>query len=271
MPSCRALPGEARSAISASWCYSACRVSLAAPALRRRAAAPHQGRLALRGSAITVLFGKGDLTFYAAPLYPTRGVPLRMAVGDLNGDRRPDIVTANRGGSGPAGLNIFLSQGEGRFQALAPIVITGASPSSAAIADLNGDGRADLLVGDGARRVWILLGGGNGTFQTPVSYPAATEVKDVVAVDSNGDGRPDVVAAASDAGVLLYPERERHARGAATSIAGIAPVLYSCGGLERRFTSGPGGDEFWNIRFDKRSRKYFGPLRNRSRNIPAGC
>ena len=166
-----------------------------------------------------MLFGKGDLTFYAAPLYPTRGVPLRMAVGDLNGDRRPDIVTANRGGSGPAGLNIFLSQGEGRFQALAPIVITGASPSSAAIADLNGDGRADLLVGDGARRVWILLGGGNGTFQTPVSYPAATEVKDVVAVDSNGDGRPDVVAAASDAGVLLYPANANGTLGAATSIA----------------------------------------------------
>jgi len=76
-----------------------------------------------------------------------------------------------------------------------------------AIADFNGDGKLDLVVpglgssGSGASQVawYVLLGNGDGTFQTPSSIPFTGIMPlSVVAGDFNGDGKADVVAAAYD-------------------------------------------------------------------------
>src|SRR5437667_249170 len=69
-------------------------------------------------------------------------------------------------------------------------------PSSAAIGDLNGDGRPDLAVADyNSNNVSVLLGNGNGTFQAAVNYPAGTYPSSVAIGDLNGDGKPDLVVA----------------------------------------------------------------------------
>ena len=84
---------------------------------------------------------------------------------------------------------------------------TGLEPFSIAAADLNGDGKIDLVVtnyqdGD----VSVLLGNGDGTFQTAVNYAAGTSPQSVAVGDFNGDGKADLAIANrvdNDVSVLL--------------------------------------------------------------------
>src|SRR5207244_11745588 len=71
----------------------------------------------------------------------------------------------------------------------------GKSPGSIAITDFNGDGKADLAVGNsGSSNVSVLLGNGIGTFAAAVNYASGGgEVRSVAAGDVNGDGKPDIV------------------------------------------------------------------------------
>src|SRR3984957_339558 len=79
-----------------------------------------------------------------------------------------------------------------------------------AVADLNGDGKQDLVLSDGNSlygnpgAVSILLGNGDGTFQTEVTYSTNTNGASSVAIgDVNGDGKPDLVVAGGNGSVLL--------------------------------------------------------------------
>ena len=59
------------------------------------------------------------------------------------------------------------------------------------ISDLNGDGKPDLLAGNGS--VAVLLGNGDGTFQAAVTYSFGETVSPIVVADVNADGAPDVI------------------------------------------------------------------------------
>src|SRR5262245_11812623 len=84
---------------------------------------------------------------------------------------------------------------------------TGRGPLSVAVGDFNGDGQLDLvtanLFGDS---VSVLLGNGDGTFQTAQSYPVGPSPSAVAVGDFNGDGIPDLAVIGSSpdrVGVLL--------------------------------------------------------------------
>ena len=84
-----------------------------------------------------------------------------MAVADLNGDGRPDLVTANSDGNT---VSVLLGNGDGTFSVQQTFAV-GRSPRAVAVADLNGDGIPDLVVANyNDDTVSVLLGKGDGTF-----------------------------------------------------------------------------------------------------------
>jgi hypothetical protein len=93
-------------------------------------------------STVSVLLNIGGGGF-AAPLdYPTGRFPSAVAIGDLNGDGQPDLVTAS---SGAETVSVLANRGDGSFEAKLEYR-TGSFPRAVAIADLNGDGKPDLAV-----------------------------------------------------------------------------------------------------------------------------
>jgi hypothetical protein len=115
-------------------------------------------------------------------------------VADLDGDSRPDVVTAR---SQSADVSVLLGNGNGTFQP-ATSVLVGAPPSWVAVADLDGDTRPDLVVAlnshlsnDGLS---VLLGNGDGTFQPPEFLPG-DRPRFLAVADLDGGGVPDLVTA----------------------------------------------------------------------------
>jgi hypothetical protein len=122
-----------------------------------------------------------------------------LTAGDFNGDGIPDLA-------GPDGVR--LGTGDGTFRdpraglglpVLSPVDALSVMTSG----DFNGDGRLDLAIAEtGDFEVnfggfFVLLGDGNGTFQTPTYYATGTFVLGLEAGDFNSDGRPDLAVAGS--------------------------------------------------------------------------
>ncbi|CAF5052277.1 unnamed protein product [Rotaria magnacalcarata] len=84
---------------------------------------------------------------------------------------------------------------------------TGSNPSAVSAADVNGDGKPDIIVANRvSNNVSVLLHIGNGTFAAQATYPTGTTPFYVAAADVNGDGKPDSIVAnygSNNAGVLL--------------------------------------------------------------------
>jgi FG-GAP-like repeat/FG-GAP repeat len=154
------------------------------------------------------------LNFGIAVTYGSAGYyAYSVAVADVNGDGKSDLVVANWCGSGTGGgctgiasLGVLLGNGDGTFQSAVTYSSGGYYALSVAVADLNGDGKADLVVTNDCQSdigqckadgtVGVLLGNGDGTFQTVVNYDSGGYFTHSVAVaDINGDGKPDLVVA----------------------------------------------------------------------------
>ncbi len=154
-------------------------------------------------ACIEVLPGNGDGTFGTAIITP---VPYNIdgyafAAGRFNDDSKLDVAVSGAFGSG-AQVDILLGHGDGLFRADGYYEVLG-SPESVVVADFNGDGRADLAVGNLAgESVSVLLGNGDGTFQQAANY--ATQYPSwLIAADLDGDGKIDL--AASNGGELGIP------------------------------------------------------------------
>jgi hypothetical protein len=164
--------------------------------------------------SVGVLLGNGDGTFQAAVTYDSGGSSASsVAVGDVNRDGKPDLLVANycisSENCGNGLMGVLLGNGNGTFQATVGYSSGAVYTESVAVADVNGDGKLDLLVGSLCTNstscangvVGVLLGNGDGTFQVPVNYGSGGYAEggygviSVVVGDVNGDSKPDLVVA----------------------------------------------------------------------------
>jgi uncharacterized repeat protein (TIGR01451 family) len=162
----------------------------------------------LASGDVSVLLNKGDGTFQAAATSPAGTAPQALAAGDFNGDGKLDLVVINQGipTSGNSGAIFFLpGNNDGTFQAPVPIEAD-QFPASVAVADLNADGKPDLILGDASRgTLTVLLGKGDGTFQKPATITLASSglVAALAVNDFNADNKADIVAVISPGPVFM--------------------------------------------------------------------
>ena len=151
-------------------------------------------------NGIAVLLGNGDGTLKAAVPYPSGAAsPLSVGIADVNGDGKPDLIVANECGDSNCNgsIGVLLGNGDGTFQP-AVAYLSGARYAEAlTVADVNGDGKPDVLVAH-EYFVGVLLGKGDGTFQIARTFSSGgisiVPNSSLIAVaDLNGDGKPDIV------------------------------------------------------------------------------
>lgn len=113
-----------------------------------------------------------------------------LATGDLNGDGKADVVAVNR----TAGtISTLLGSATGTFTATSTIVLpTGALPGVARVADLTGDGKADIAVAQyGLNNVAVYTGKGDGSFNATASTFDVVAPTDIRVADMNSGTGPD--------------------------------------------------------------------------------
>jgi Big-like domain-containing protein/VCBS repeat protein len=150
---------------------------------------------------VAVFLGNGNGTFQAPATYDSGGgQAVSVAVEDVNLDGKPDVIVGNgcadMACTAVGGVGVLLGNGDGTFRPA--IVHNGVSQTSVAVADVNRDGKPDLVLGGPGTNVSVLLGNGDGTFRPLAFYKVAgLSGATAVVADVNGDGNPDLVAVAS--------------------------------------------------------------------------
>ena len=139
---------------------------------------------------------------FGRPEWPTRNI----SVADMNGDGLPDIIVANRAPERLRGNYICPNRGGGRFDAECTL-FSKESATTITPADMNGDGRLDLVVPhrDGGQSHVYLREAGNDTRFRQVPFgPSDATIRMAAAADFDRDGRVDIVTVDERRGVAVY-------------------------------------------------------------------
>jgi len=149
--------------------------------------------------SVSVLLGNGAGSFANVPGSPfaIAGSAVAVAIADFDSNLKPDLVVGSFGG-----FFVIMADGSGGFNA--PVEIYDPSGTAVAASDVNGDGKADLVMG--SRGLVIRLGDGAGGFSAPTVYrhESNANIISVAVADIDGDGHKDVAAVSESPGGFSF-------------------------------------------------------------------
>ena len=168
-------------------------------------------------STVSVLLGNGDGTLRSATYYSTGtgGGPFNVAIGDVTGDGRPDLVVPNYG---TGNVGVLPGLAGGGFGTVVLYSVT-QSIQGIALGDYNGDNRRDVAVSVGSS-VYVLLGQANGTLGAAATYTTGASAgtgSGLATGDVNSDGYLDLVVSTTGNGVAVLPRQAGGTFGTATT------------------------------------------------------
>ena len=161
-------------------------------------------------NVISVMLGNGDGTFQPAKTFAVGTYPVSLVAGDFTGDGKLDLAVGGYNDNPVTNSVVYqalllLGNGDGTFQPEEAFAV-GTFPWSLVAGDFTGDGKLDLAIGASSYDAFgnpvpdedlLLLGNGDGTFQTPGKVVVGIGESALVAGDFTGDGRLDLAAANS--------------------------------------------------------------------------
>ncbi len=148
----------------------------------------------------------GTVSFAAKIDFTTGSSPVSVSIGDIDGDGKPDLVVANSVDNSVSVLRNTSTSGTVSFASKVDFT-TGSGPTSVGIGDIDGDGKPDLAVTNGAN------GGNNSvsvlrststtgaiSFASKVDFFAASNPTSVAIGDIDGNGKVDLAITQGDGG-----------------------------------------------------------------------
>jgi hypothetical protein len=194
---------------------------------------------------VAVFLRDSSGAYHLSATYAVGAGPVSVALADVNGDKNLDIVAVNRI---DRSVSVLLGVGDGTFRQPATIPLN-AAPVAIGVGDLNKDGKPDLAVLEDcgaatckqAGSLEILLGAGDGNFQSTASYPVGYSPSSLAIGDINGDKNLDLVVAnrcgndssclsAGTASVLIGDGKGNFTAGASVAL-GNSPSAIALGSL----------------------------------------
>jgi gliding motility-associated-like protein len=187
----------------------------------------------------------GTISFSAKQDFAIGSTPSGVAIGDIDGDGKPEVITANRGSST---VSIFRNISTSGTISLAARVdlASGTGANSVAIGDLDGDGKMDISVANyTARTISLFRNISTSGSITAASFDARADLVNSATItptylslgDVNGDNKADILVG-NDAGTLMQVHRNISSPGSLTSSSFAARIDFTTGTRPHNVTCG---------------------------------
>ena len=139
----------------------------------------------------------------APTTYPAGAGARDIAIADLTGDARPDLVVTQFSANS---IGVFPGQPGGTFGARVDTPVSG-GPENLAVADFDGANGLDVAVAHTTGgSLWVMLNNGTGGLSIGAAFAAGTDPRSIVAADLVGDARPDLAVCARGANLVrIFP------------------------------------------------------------------
>lgn len=166
-----------------------------------------------RSGDVTLLRGDGMGTFGQARTWVADAEPQVVALDDFNDDGLLDLVTAAQGGGDGGSINLLRNRGDAILHAIEDVQANG--PTGLAVADVDDDGLPDLISSSDNGQVMVQSSHPDG-FTVSRTLNVGGRAIGVLAVDLNGDTRPDIAA--------VDNQNDRVVVALATAAGGFGPL-----------------------------------------------